>query len=366
MEDQTERISSYVDYLLQPIAKKQESYIKDSTDFINFIEKTKIPDNSILATLDVCSLYTNIPQEEGIEIVCSYYEQHYGSNLPIPTDRLKELMRLILKENSFKFNDKHYLQIHGIAMGTKMAVAFSVIFMAHIETTLLKDSPIKPLIWKRFIDDIFSVWTLSESDISTFVNFANNFHSTIKFTCEISPQSITFLDTTVYKGPKFPSSGILDVKTYFKPTETFQYTHFSSCHPSSVKKGFIKGEALRLLRNNSVEESFENDKLNFANRLHDRGYPKEFVTNILSEVKFTERNNALNKQRKTSKRKLLPFVTTYNPAVSNIKGVLMKHWHLLNDNENLKRIYPDPPFVSYKRNKSLKDFLVRAKIPKRD
>ena len=45
---------------------------------------------------------------------------------------------------------KHYLQIHGIAMGTKMAVAFSVIFMAHIETTLLKDSPIKPLIWKRF------------------------------------------------------------------------------------------------------------------------------------------------------------------------------------------------------------------------
>ena len=102
MEDQTERISSYVDYLLQPIAKKQESYIKDSTDFINFIEKTKIPDNSILATLDVCSLYTNIPQEEGIEIVCSYYEQHYGSNLPIPTDRLKELMRLILKEKLFQ------------------------------------------------------------------------------------------------------------------------------------------------------------------------------------------------------------------------------------------------------------------------
>ena len=47
---------------------------------------------------------------------------------------------------------------------------------------------------------------------------------------------------------------ILDVQTHFKPTETFQYTHFSSCHPLGVKKG-VKGEALRLLRSNSVKES---------------------------------------------------------------------------------------------------------------
>ncbi|XP_031575455.1 uncharacterized protein LOC116309059 [Actinia tenebrosa] len=181
---QTERISSFEDYLLQPIAKKQESYIKDSTDFINFIENTPIPDNAILARLDVCSLYTNIPQEEGIKVICSHYEQHYEPNLPIPVNYLKELMRLILKENSFKFNDKHYLQIHGIAMGTKMAVAFSIIFMAHLETKLLSNSPYKPLVWKRFIDDVFSVWTLTEEEITKFVDFANNFHNTIKFTCE--------------------------------------------------------------------------------------------------------------------------------------------------------------------------------------
>ena len=69
----TERISSFIDSLLQPIAKKQESYIKDTTDFVRFIENTPIPDNAIIATLDVCSLYTNIPQEEGIKVVCKYY-----------------------------------------------------------------------------------------------------------------------------------------------------------------------------------------------------------------------------------------------------------------------------------------------------
>ena len=46
-------------------------------------------------------------------------------------------MRLILKENSFKFNDKHCLLTLAIAMGTKMAVPFAVIFMAHIEKQLL-------------------------------------------------------------------------------------------------------------------------------------------------------------------------------------------------------------------------------------
>ena len=104
-------------------AKKQESYIKDTTHFINFIENTKIPDKAILATLDVCSLYTNIPQEEGIKVICQYYEKHYQSKPPIPTSTIGELMRLILKENSFRFNGKHYLQTHGISMGTKMAVA---------------------------------------------------------------------------------------------------------------------------------------------------------------------------------------------------------------------------------------------------
>ena len=188
----TERISSFVDSLLQPIAKKQESYIKDTTHFINFIENTPLPENAVLVTLDVCSLYTNIPQEEGISVVCQYHEEHYQSKPPIPTSFLGDLMRLILKENSFKFHDKHYLQTHGIAMGTKMAVAFAVIFMAHIEKQLLLASPHKPILWKRFIDDIFSVWTLPERDINDFVNFANLFHATIKFTHELSSEKNCF------------------------------------------------------------------------------------------------------------------------------------------------------------------------------
>ena len=138
-------------------------------------------------------------------------------------------MQLILTENSFIFTDKHYLQTHGVAMGSKMAVAFSVIFVAHVQKQLINARSCKPFRCKRFIYDMFSVWTLPETDINNFIDFAaNSFHATIKFSLEPSSKKIVFLDTKVFKGPRFIQSKILDVQTHFKPTETFQYTHFSS------------------------------------------------------------------------------------------------------------------------------------------
>ena len=79
----TERISSFVDSLLQPIAKSQKSYLKDTTDFVNFIERRNLPEDAFLVSLDVASLYTNIPQEEGINTVCKAYQTFYGENTPI-------------------------------------------------------------------------------------------------------------------------------------------------------------------------------------------------------------------------------------------------------------------------------------------
>ena len=182
----TERISSFVDRLIQPIAQIQESYHKDATDFINFIEKTKLPKNTILVSMDVTSLFTNIPQEEGIFTVCQTYEEFHDANPPIPTRFLREMLSLILQDNSFQFNGKDYLQTHGTAMGTKMSVAFANIFMAKIKKEIIRQSNNKPLAWKRFIDDVLSLWNISVDKIEEFIHAANSFHQTIKFTAEIS------------------------------------------------------------------------------------------------------------------------------------------------------------------------------------
>ena len=91
------------------------------------------------------------------------------------------MLDLILKENSFQCNGENYLQTHGTAVGTKMAVAF-----ADFETKLIRQSRIKPTGWKRYIDDVFSLWSRSKEDINLFIEQANQFHPSIEFTAEIS------------------------------------------------------------------------------------------------------------------------------------------------------------------------------------
>jgi len=116
--------------------------------------------------MDVTSLYTNIPQGEGIETVCNAYESYYEGESPIPKQYLKRALELILQENSFQFTGKNYLQTHGTAMGTTVAVAFANIFMGKVESQILNQSAQKPLDWKRYIDDIFSIWNINKDEVT--------------------------------------------------------------------------------------------------------------------------------------------------------------------------------------------------------
>ena len=145
-----------------------------------------------------------------------------------------ELTDIVLQNNVFEFNDKLYLQKQGTAMGTKMTPSYAKLFMGKIEKQLQNLG--KPHIhtWKRFI------WTGSKEDFHTYMEQINQIHDTIKFTYEASNTEVTFLDVTVYKGEKFTSTGILDVRTHIKPTNKQLYVHASSYHPPATKKAIAK------------------------------------------------------------------------------------------------------------------------------
>ena len=222
-------------------------------------------------------------------------------------------------------------------MGTKMTVAFANIFMVKVESQILKRSAKKPLAWKRY--DQLTIYSLSgiqtktkSGQITQFIEQANSHHPTIKFTAEVSDKETTFLDTKVYKGERFAKESRLDIKTHFKATETLQYTHFSSCHPPGVKKGFIKGEALRLLRTNSSKSAFDTAIKQFKTSLIARGYPETLVSNTLAEITFEERKHALLQKQKPNSR-ILPFVTQYRSSVPNVckTGTLFNNSHCLED-----------------------------------
>ena len=124
--------------------------------------------------------------------------------------------------------------------------AFSNIFLNKVETEILSQSPFKPLVWKRYTDDTFSLWITNRDITEYFIEQANNDHPTIKFTAEISDKETTFLDTYIYKGERFDRDAILDVRTHFKPTESkLRHLSISILVPvthKELKKASLKGK----------------------------------------------------------------------------------------------------------------------------
>ena len=80
--------------------------MKDTTAFINFVEKTKVGKDTSLISMNVSSLYTSIPQEEKNE----EYEKFNNHNALIPTHYLREMLGLIFQENLFQFNGENFSQ----------------------------------------------------------------------------------------------------------------------------------------------------------------------------------------------------------------------------------------------------------------
>ena len=187
------------------------------------------------------------------------------------------------------------------------------------------------------------------------------YHPNIKFTADVSQLETTFLDTTVYKRERFEKESILDMRTNYKPTETFQYTNYNNCNPAAVKKDFVKGEAFRLLKTNSSKVMFEENIKNFRTCLTWRGYPNSLVDKILPKVNLAERKNALTQKQKAHK-KIPPFVTQFQPSLPCLKNILMDKWHLIQNQLLLREIYKELPLISYRNGKSLKDMLVKAKL----
>ena len=128
------------------------SYIRDTTDFINKLRKLlSLLPNSLLVTLNVTSLYINIPQKEGIT-ACDEDLNQRESMIPSPADlHVCQLIQFIFIMNSFHINDEYYVQTHGTAMCMRMAPSYANLFMGKLEHEFLATQIRLPREWWRYI-----------------------------------------------------------------------------------------------------------------------------------------------------------------------------------------------------------------------
>ena len=349
----TENISLFVDYHLSPLVRRIPSYIKDTNDFLLKLQDIRnLPSGSLLVTLDVTSLYTNIPHEEGLDACREMLETR--DVLDPPTDDIVNLTSLILKKNNFTFNGLHHLQKHGTAMGTRMAPSYANIFMGRLEHNLLQQVADKPSIWWRYIDDVFAIWPHGEESLITFLEEINLFHPTIRFTAEWSRESVTFLDTKVIRNG---DSLVTDLFT--KPTDTHQYLHRRSCHPSHCKKSIAFSQALRLRRICSRSTDYERHVQELKGYLIDRGYEGEEVQRQIDKATRIKREELLGSREKKIEQ-VTPLVVTFHPDLPHLTHILNDYQCVISTSPRLSGALPKPPLVAYRRPPNLRDLLVRA------
>ena len=130
----------------------------------------------------MCRLYNNIPHRDGLK-ACQLALDRRDSCDP-PTTSIVNLAKLVLELNAFQFEEKFFLQVHGTAMGTRMAPSYANIFMGILEESMLATAPggLTPLFYGRFIDDVFGIWTHGEDTLLQFFDHANSCHRDIAFT----------------------------------------------------------------------------------------------------------------------------------------------------------------------------------------
>ena len=336
-------ISKFVDAHIKDYVPQTKSYVRDTQHFISRLKELgKIPEGAILVTLDVFSQYTNIPNHEGILAVAAHLRKDRTKD-PITPDIL-QLLKLVLHSMNFTFNDQHYLQTGGTAMGTGVDPNYANLFMDRFETNALKNWDKQPLVWLRFIDDIYMIWTHGEDELNKFITYLNSIHEKIKFTHEHSTESINFLDTTV----KIDSDRKLYTTLYEKPTDTHLYLHYSSAHHKLCHTKGPYGQFLRIRRICTKNDDFVHHGMKLMEYYLERGYPlKTLKKHMLRAAKFTQDELLVVKTKNTTDTPVM--ITTYNPSNPDVKKFITKNWNIIEHSNDCAQTFETKPIVGFKK-----------------
>ncbi|XP_075440576.1 protein-L-isoaspartate O-methyltransferase domain-containing protein 1 isoform X1 [Ascaphus truei] len=310
-------LSQYVYFYLQPLVACMATYVKDTTDFMAHINNlTFDPSKCILFTLDVTSLYTNIPHREGLDAIRSKLSNRTITTGP-PSEFLLLLMEIILNKNFFRFERTYYLQLSGTAMGSNMAPSYANLYMDMYEQThILYDAPYAQHIQKyvRYIDDIFILWSGDTTELNIFVEHLNSFPSKIRFTLCYSELEIPFLDTMVYK-----KGGTLATRLYQKATDKNTLLHASSHQPVPLKKGLPYSQLLRVKRITSDPGKVDVALMTMATRFLERGYSPADVKYALDRVTALDRKALESGRPRAEQNKRFNVISTFSTASTCIQ-----------------------------------------------
>ena len=190
-----------------------------------------------MVSFDVESLFTNVPIDAAVQTALQKLEDDasLADRTTLTPAQIADLLNFVLRSTYFQYNGSIYEQLEGAAMGSPVSAVIANVYMESSEQQATFTSASKPRIWKRYVDDTFTI--LDRGNVDSFLQHLNNQQPSIRFTMETeNDYKLAFLDTAVSR----ESGGRLTTNVNRKPTHSDQYVAYDSHHPQSVKHGIVK------------------------------------------------------------------------------------------------------------------------------
>ena len=193
-------------------------------------------------------------------------------------------------------------------------------------------------------------------ELQEFINFINDFHPAIKFTYEISKDSLSFLDIRLTI-----TNSALSTSVFYKPTDAHTFLDYTSSHPPSCKDSIPYSQLVRLRRICSDDDDFHAKAKEMMHFFNVRGYPESIINKSLNKINELTRNDVLQ-PRVHNDTNRIPVVLTYHPTTKKVAKIIRDNFKILSSDETTNTIFANPPLCAYRRDKNLKNQLVRSSI----
>ncbi|KAG4066806.1 hypothetical protein HA402_012873 [Bradysia odoriphaga] len=165
---------------------------------MDHLRNLQLPENCIMVSFDVVSLYTKVPIPETIlavqERLIENTSWKTGQFSKLLVEDIICLLTACLKNTYFQYGNELFLQNEGCPMGSPISGTVADIYLQKLENHIIPLNP-KILFWKRYVDDVFAIIEGDENDANEIKNQLNLYHPNIQFTMETeNDKEIAFLD----------------------------------------------------------------------------------------------------------------------------------------------------------------------------
>ncbi|KAL9972374.1 hypothetical protein ACROYT_G018660 [Oculina patagonica] len=230
-------LSAYLANILSPLTGNSDFTVTNSAHFVSIISSETVLDNEIMVSFDVESLFTNVSIDGAVQAALRKLENDpsLADRTTLTPAQITDLLTLVMRTTYFQYNGSIYEQQEGAAMRSLVSAVIGNLYMESCEEQAITSLSYKPKIWKRYVDDTFTI--LDRENVDSFLQHLNLQPLSIRFTMETKSDSkFAFLDTAVSREP----DGRLTTSVYKKPTHTDQYLRYDSHQPQSVNAKITK------------------------------------------------------------------------------------------------------------------------------